>query len=183
MNTPPLQGRGRGWGVSAERLARNQTHARAMRADPTGPEARLWAHLSLSQLGGYKFRRQALIGTAIADFLCPQKGLIVEVDGDTHVDPAADARRDARLAALGYRVVRISNDDVLRSIDAVLEHLLHILDTTADRRTPHPNPSPEEEGLETSLPSSSGEGPGVGRPRMTRQSRNSAAAAKPLTKS
>jgi len=121
--------------------------ARAMRSDPTGPEAHLWAHLSRSQLGGYKFRRQVVIGTAIADFLCPQKGLIVEVDGDTH-DPASDALRDARLSALGYRIVRVSNDDVLRNIDGVLEQLLHILDATADRRTPHPNPSPEGEGRE-----------------------------------
>jgi very-short-patch-repair endonuclease len=147
-NSPPLQGRGRGWGLSSARLIELSDHARTMRRNPTEPEIRLWRVLSRSQLGGYKFRRQAVIGAAIADFLCPQKGLVVEVDGNTHADPAADARRTARLEALGYRVVRYTNDDVMRNIDGVRRHLLDVLDSLPDRRPPHPNPSPEEEGLE-----------------------------------
>ncbi|MEO5598854.1 MAG: endonuclease domain-containing protein [Novosphingobium sp.] len=123
------------------------THARTMRNQPTAPEARLWGVLSRSQLGGHKFRRQTQIGTAIADFLCPQKGLIVEVDGDTHADPAADARRTARLEARGYRVVRVTNLDVMSNLEGVQQHLLDILEAMPNRRTPHPNPSPKEEGL------------------------------------
>jgi very-short-patch-repair endonuclease len=146
-NSPPLQGRGRGWGVSAGKLDQLQERGRQMRNEPTGPEKRLWAHLSRSQLGGYKFRRQAVIGTAIADFLCPATGLIVEVDGDTHTDPAVDARRTARLEALGYHVVRVTNDDVIRNIEGVCEMLLRVLETLPARRPPHPNPSPEGEGL------------------------------------
>jgi very-short-patch-repair endonuclease len=66
--------------------------ARQMRRQPTEPEKRLWRHLSNSQLGGYKFRRQATIEPFIADFLCPAKGLVVEVDGETHAH-WADERR------------------------------------------------------------------------------------------
>jgi very-short-patch-repair endonuclease len=117
-----------------------------MRNAPTEPEKLLWGRLFRSQLGGYKFRRQAVIGSAIADFLCPEKALIVEVDGDTH-DPAADARRDARLRSLGYHIVRVTNEDVMRNCDGVCALLLATLDALPARRTPHPNPSPEGEGL------------------------------------
>jgi very-short-patch-repair endonuclease len=146
-DSPPLQGRDRGWGVSAGKLDQLQERGRHMRNEPTRPERRMWAHLSRSQLGGYKFRRQAVIGTAIADFLCPAKGLIVEVDGNTHTDPSADARRTARLEALGYYVVRVTNDDVMRNIEGVCEMLLQVLEAIPVRRPPHPHPSPEGEGL------------------------------------
>jgi very-short-patch-repair endonuclease len=118
-----------------------------MRRNPTEPEKRLWRALSNSQLGGFKFRRQAVIGTHIADFACPQAGLIVEVDGDTHIDAEADARRDAQFAALGYRVVHVANADVMRNIDGVLEMLLDALQMARPAVRPHPNPSPEGEGL------------------------------------
>jgi very-short-patch-repair endonuclease len=52
-----------------------------MHCDPREPEKRLWRNLSRSQLGGFKFRRQAVTGSYFADFLCPAKVLIVEVDG------------------------------------------------------------------------------------------------------
>lgn len=148
LNTPPLQGRGRGWGLSAGRIAQLQERAAAMRRNPTEPEKRLWRQLSNSQLGGYKFRRQAVIGQHIADFACPQKALIVEVDGDTHVDPAAEARRDATLVGFGYRVVRFSNAEIMHDMDGVLRALLGTLEAMPLRQPPHPHPSPAGEGLE-----------------------------------
>jgi len=146
-DTPPLQGRGRGWGVSAADLGRLSGHARTMRREPTEPEKRLWAFLSRSQLGGFKFRRQAVIGHYIADFLCPAMGLIVEVDGETHADAQCDVRRDAALTELGFKVVHIGNADVMHNIEGVLAHLLGTLQAMPARRAPHPNPSPEGEGL------------------------------------
>ncbi|WP_342749171.1 endonuclease domain-containing protein [Sphingomonas fennica] len=151
LDTPPLQGRGRGWGLSAGRIAELGDRAAAMRGNPTEPEKRLWRHLSNSQLDGHKFRRQAVIHGWIADFLCPRKGLIVKVDGDTH-EPVADARRDAALAALGYRVVRVTNGEVMGNMDGVLRLLRETLETMPDRRAPHPNPSPEGEGPELAVP-------------------------------
>ena len=149
---PPLQGRGLGWGLSNLRLAELHGFARELRNRPTQPEIVLWHYLSRSQLGGFKFRRQSVIGPFIADFLCPQKALIVEVDGHTHTDPAADARRDAKLEELGFRVLRVSNHDVMTNADGVLQRISQALNGAPDRwNNPHPNPSP------------SGEGPGVGR--------------------
>ncbi|MBB4086058.1 endonuclease domain-containing protein [Sphingomonas carotinifaciens] len=148
LGSPPLQGRGRGWGVSADALVRVQGYAADMRRNPTGPEKRLWSYLSRSQLGGFKFRRQAVIGAFIADFLCPAERLVVEIDGHTHDDAEADRSRDAALAALGYRTIRFTNTDVMQNVEGVLTRLLDILQASPLRRAPHPNPSPEGEGLE-----------------------------------
>lgn len=142
LSISPLQGRGKGWGISAARLAELHARARDMRNNPTGPEKRLWRILSSAQIGA-KFRRQAVIPPYIADFLCPALKLIIEVDGDTH-DAARDARRDADLAALGYRVVRVANHDVMTNLDGVAAL---ILDALEGSQRPHPNPSPEDEGL------------------------------------
>jgi very-short-patch-repair endonuclease len=137
--------------LSNERLAQLHGFARENRNAPTQPEIVLWSRLSRAQLGGHKFRRQAVIGPFIADFLCPQKALVIEVDGHTHVDPAADARRDAKLGELGFRVLHVANVDVTTNVDGVLRHVLQILDAIPDRwNKPHPNPSPEGEGLRSS---------------------------------
>jgi very-short-patch-repair endonuclease len=145
---PPLQGRGLGWGLSNERLAELHGYARENRNAPTQPEIVLWSRLSRSQLGGYKFRRQAVIGPFIVDFLCPKKALIVEVDGHTHLDPGADASRDRKLGELGFRVLRVTNHDVTSNLEGVLLRILQVLESAPDRwNMPHPNPSPEGEGL------------------------------------
>ena len=141
---PPLQGRGKGWGLSADTIAELQRRARAMRNNPTESEKRLWRNLSNSQLLGYKFRRQEVIGRAIVDFLCPAASLAVEVDGDTHSDPEREARRVAYLNGFGCRVLHVTNPDVMRNMDGVLTVIAEAL-RMAD--SPHPNPSPEGEGL------------------------------------
>jgi very-short-patch-repair endonuclease len=144
---PPLQGRGLGWGLSVEQLRELHRRAAEMRRNPTEPEKRLWRNLSNGQLDGHKFRRQSVIGRFIADFLCPQKALIIEVDGDTH-DEAKDRLRDDILASRGFRVVRVTNDDVMANMDGVLTMIAGALRATPDRwNSPHPNPSPEGQGL------------------------------------
>jgi len=115
-----------------------------MRNHPTEPEKRLWRHLSNGQLDGHKFRRQQVIGRFIADFVCASARLIVEVDGDTHKE-ASDLARDTALAAVGYRVVHVTNHDVMTNMDGVLQFIAEAL-RKAER--PQPNPSPEGEGLE-----------------------------------
>jgi len=147
---PPLQGRGLGWGLSAEQIAWLHERAREMRRNPTEPEVRLWRNLSNSQLEGLKFRRQEVIGPYIADFMCPARALIVEVDGDTH-EAGKDRLRDDELAEFGFLVVRVSNLDVMRNVDGVLEVIRLAANGRLSRHSPHPNPSPEGEGLEESL--------------------------------
>ncbi len=122
--------------------------ARQMRRQPTEPEKLLWRHLSNSQLAGYKFRRQATIEPFIADFVCPAKALIVEVDGETH-RTEADARRDAVLASRGFTTIRFTNDDVMSNMDGVLTTILAAVERLPDRVwTSHawPPPTPPPEG-------------------------------------
>ena len=121
-------------------------YARQMRREPTEYEKRLWRHLSNSQFGGYKFRRQALIPPFAADFFCPAKGLIVEVDGET---PEADRKRDALLARRGFTTIRFTNDDVRDNIDGVPTTILQRLRELPERWPGPPNfptPTPPLQG-------------------------------------
>jgi very-short-patch-repair endonuclease len=87
----------------------------------TPSEARLWSALCTRQLG-VQFRRQVpLVGRYIADFCVPSARLVVEVDGGYHAARRrADARRDATLGALGYRVLRVDAALVMRDLAAVV---------------------------------------------------------------
>jgi very-short-patch-repair endonuclease len=98
--------------------------ARSLRRNSTDAEGKLWFHLRNRQLGSWKFARQEPIGPYYADFVCRERGLIVEVDGGQHAESLYDEKRDAELAALGYRVVRVWNNEVLSNIEGVLEMLL-----------------------------------------------------------
>ena len=103
-------------------------HARALRANQTEVEARLWQRLRDRQLAGAKFRRQAPFGPYIADFACLAAKLIVELDGGQHADnEEADAARTAWLEGQGFRVLRFWNNDVLANTDGVLEEILAAL--------------------------------------------------------
>ena len=65
------------------------------------------------RLSGYKFRRQVWIGVYIADFVCTETRLIVELDGSQNADAAKyDTERDATFTEAGYRTLRFWNNDV-----------------------------------------------------------------------
>lgn len=94
--------------------------AHFMRHNPTDTEAALWRELSGKKLG-VAFKRQAVVGRYIVDFVAPSIGLIVEVDGGYHAEKvAADARRTRELERLGYRVVRVTAYEVRGTIRAAL---------------------------------------------------------------
>ena len=74
-----------------------------------------------STTGGLKFRRQHPIGPFVADFCCPERRLVVELDGGVHATQVeADADREALLAAAGYSVVRFANEAVTPDLLSVL---------------------------------------------------------------
>ena len=143
---PPLQGRGLGWGLSNAQIEWLHQRAREMRRNPTEPEKRLWRNLSNGQIDGLKFRRQEVIGRFIADFMCPARSLIVEVDGDTH-DEAKDRLRDDVLGQFGFLVLRVTNHDVMSNAEGVMTAVAVAAAGRGSRHNPHPNPSPEGEGL------------------------------------
>ena len=102
--------------------------ARKMRTDPTSAEAKFWQSLRKRQLGGLKFRRQHIIGAYIVDFYCPEGKLIVEVDGPVHeYQIQYDRERKDDLSAMGYKVVRFKNEEIIEDLDLVLNTILEIL--------------------------------------------------------
>jgi very-short-patch-repair endonuclease len=103
---------------------RRAERARSLRRTLTPAEMKLWTSLRNRQLDGFKFTRQEPIGPYYADFACRERRLIVELDGGQHSESAADQVRDHKLAELGYRLVRIWNNEVIENIDGVLQHLL-----------------------------------------------------------
>ena len=99
--------------------------AKKHRQFPTEAEAYLWYHIRDNKLG-VKFNRQHIIGDYIADFVCLNKQLVIEVDGDYHYaeeQQQTDADRTEALARMGFRVIRFDNDDVLHDIDNVIDKI------------------------------------------------------------
>ena len=115
--------------------------AKQLRRNQTEVEKRLWYRLRARQIGGYKFRRQHQIGNFIADFVCPERMLIVEIDGGQHSEQVQrDSARTTALFSMGYRVLRFWNNEVVENIEAVLEVIRLALES------PSPLPSPRRRG-------------------------------------
>ena len=125
------------WHIS-EKL---RSHARALRRDMTEAECVIWYNVRAHRFQGAGFRRQTPIGPYVVDFVCHVAKLIIEVDGGQHVESeniARDARRDAYLAAQGYRVLRFNNLDVMTNKSGVLDTIAAALG-----KSPLPNPPPQ----------------------------------------
>ena len=99
-----------------------------MRRALTPAEFALWTRIRGRQLGGFKFVRQEPIDRYYADFVCRERHLIVELDGGQHSGHPEDEQRDSNLCTLGYRVIRIWNNDVIENLDGVLQMLLSELE-------------------------------------------------------
>lgn len=96
--------------------------ARRLRRELTPAESILWEALRGRQLDGLKFRCQHPVGKFILDFYCPSVKLVIEVDGGIHDQQQEyDQARTEKLEAFGYRVLRFTNDQVMKDLSAVLE--------------------------------------------------------------
>lgn len=112
--------------MRSERLTTRK--AKRLRKNLTEAESKLWRHIRLRQLGGFKFRRQHPVGPYVLDFACVEKHLAIEVDGGQHSEYADyDSRRSIYLGAHGYKVLRFWNSDVLKNIAAVKEVIFEAL--------------------------------------------------------
>jgi very-short-patch-repair endonuclease len=104
-----------------------QKRAVSMRREMTPAEKKLWQRLRANRLEDFHFRRQQVIGPYIADFYCHAADLVVEVDGPIHQSRQAyDQKRDAYLADRGLMVLRFTNLQVEREMDAVLAEILQV---------------------------------------------------------
>jgi very-short-patch-repair endonuclease len=91
-------------------------------------EYSLWLLLKARQLGGWKFTRHMPIGPYFADFVCGERGVVIEVDGGQHLERAHDRVRDEYLLAAGYSVYRVPAQSVLENRDAVCQSILAVLE-------------------------------------------------------
>ena len=103
--------------------------ARRLRKSFTDAELRLWQVLRKRNLKEFKFRRQHPIGPYIADFVCLEQRLVIEVDGGQHAQDAQyDSKRTDHLAAAGYRVLRFWDNDVLIHAESVMQKIYDALE-------------------------------------------------------
>ena len=92
-----------------------------LRDNMTDAETVLWEQIKSKKLG-VKFRRQHIIANYIPDFVALSCNLIIEVDGEIHkYQKEEDEQRTIELIKKGFKVIRFTNDEVLKNIELVLE--------------------------------------------------------------
>lgn len=131
--------------VSSEMSFEN---AKRMRKEPTEAEGLLWSRLK-GKATGYKFRRQHPIENSIADFVCLDTWLIIEIDGGYHDNPEQqklDKERDAFLKEIGFTTVRFTNEQVTDNVEKIVKAIKDTCDaiksTSAQKRAAAGSSSP-----------------------------------------
>ena len=129
---PFMEGRGDSfasvWGAhTADSTQYNllKENAQENRKNPTEAEAVLWDMLKGNNIGLH-FRRQHIILDYIVDFICLEKGLVIELDGGYHNNPEQaeyDKQRTSHLKKLGYTELRFTNEELLTNPDAVIARI------------------------------------------------------------
>ena len=159
MHTPPdkqarpIAGIVRQQHVPEAKLAR----VKSLRAAMTPEEQLLWRCLRGNRVYGFHFRRQQVIGGYIADFYCHAARLVIEIDGEIHLQQQEyDRMRDDALLAMGLRLLRFRNADVRHELAAVLRQITlacaqgsseaAIGESSHAARLPNPQPLPSREG-------------------------------------
>jgi crossover junction endodeoxyribonuclease RuvC len=138
------------------------SRAKELRANATDAERMLWAQLRAKRFEGRKFRRQEPILGYVADFVCHERRLIIELDGGQHSGSERDQRRDRMLQQAGFHVLRFWNNDVAENLEGVLLRIHEALGSSdplsptlspggrggeSEPRAPEPSP-PRGEGRE-----------------------------------
>ena len=110
-----------------------RTFANQNRKQMTKAEACIWKYaLKSSKRNGFTFRRQRPIDKYIVDFACLELNLIIEVDGGTHNIESInkkDSIRQAELESLGFKVIRFTDNEVLKNMDGVIFKIDETIET------------------------------------------------------
>lgn len=104
--------------------------ARRLRREMSNEERILWMLLRDRRFAGFKFRRQVPLGDYVADFVCFEAKLVLELDGSQHAIPEQavfDARRTQALEAAGFRVARLWCSDLFKDREGALEFIWNAL--------------------------------------------------------
>lgn len=106
--------------------AMSYSKAQKLRHQMTEAETMFWQSVRQNKFNGLKFRRQHPVSIYILDFYCHQYKLGVELDGGYHTNPKQmelDVQRDRNLMDQGLRILRFSNEHVLKNVKEVLEKI------------------------------------------------------------
>jgi len=124
--------------------------AKSLRANSTVAERRVWRLLFHFRTGGFHFRKQVPIGPYCADIACHHARLVIEIDGDSHYsDPGGrhDASRDNYLRARGYRILRLSNAEVMNNPEGVVSVISSALAEAAPHQRSYQRLPPEPQSF------------------------------------
>ncbi len=152
------------WKVEPGHASTILNHAKEMRRNPTDAERLLWQRLRAGGIAGAKFYRQKPMGYSIPDFVCLQKRVVVEVDGGYHNTPdmiLQDEQRDENFQAVGYQVLRFSNQEIMSKLDEVVGRINEAIREAPARPVGFPHEYYYEVvNTRVGSPLSPGEGPG-----------------------
>ena len=103
--------------------------ARELRSETVSKaEKIIWKALLSKNQTGERFLRQRPIDQFIVDFFAPEIGLIIEIDGNSHMNKGDyDRYREDKLRSLGYELIRFSEGDVICNLDTVHVQLMHVI--------------------------------------------------------
>ena len=91
-------------------------------------EKKIWKSLLSKEQLGERFIRQRPINNFIVDFFCPKLGIIIEIDGNSHLNKGEyDYYREEKLKSLGYTIIRFSEGEVLNQLDDVANQIRHVI--------------------------------------------------------
>lgn len=111
--------------ASPDRFLLLKEKAKELKQFQTDAESYLWHFIRARQLG-VKFNRQHIIGDYIVDFVCLDKKLIIEVDGEYHNLPEQrkdDFMRTEELTKIGFNLIRFDNAEIMNNIEDVLSQI------------------------------------------------------------
>jgi len=119
--------------LTGARLEKLKERARAQRRDQNAAQAALWTELSGAKLGGVRFTRATVVGSAIVDFACPSRWLVVMLSPEG-ANAEVEALQDGKLTAVGLRVLRFTESEVLADADSVVKTINAELNKPFDKR-------------------------------------------------
>ncbi|THF71091.1 DUF559 domain-containing protein [Deinococcus sp. Arct2-2] len=120
-----------------ERRSPSVEVSRILRQRMTPEEILLWKHLQRKQMG-VSFRRQEPMGRYVADFVCYECCLVIELDGSQHLDSQEDRVRDLDMAENGFETLRFWNSEVRNNLNGVLERIYEVIQTRQHLLAPPP---------------------------------------------
>lgn len=111
-----------GFAATGDRLNKLKDRARSERRAPTPAHLALWEKLGESRLGGFKFTRQAIVGSSLVDFACPSRWLVVVISPE-ELTVEVEALQDKKLTDVGVRVLRYAESAVLDDVEGVAKSI------------------------------------------------------------